>query len=275
MPQLAPSVADKAKIQTEITALQAQLKMGADGATYSGSNLLSLNTTTGTAVAGVADDAKIVSAFTRNSAGTVALQTIDVKVDSVKMYEAFAGATAVQKGIIDGARLGTSGARDVTATAAVAGTVAATDGYCGLDADRRRLQRRQIAADAERRRHRDQGTDERRHHARRRQEAHRHPEGRFTQSLMDSIDRGVGQLVDADMNEESTRLQALQVQQQLGIQALSIANSQLADRSCRSSAANRRARQLQRTSTSVSRAALQIEARPDRVVGPAPLAARP
>ena len=57
---------DKAKIQTEITALQAQLKMGADGATYSGSNMLSLNTTTGTAVAGVADNAKIVSAFTRN-----------------------------------------------------------------------------------------------------------------------------------------------------------------------------------------------------------------
>ena len=43
----------------------------------------------------------------------------------------------------------------------------------------------------------------------------------FTTSLMDSIDRGVGQLVDADMNKESTRLQALQVQQQLGIQALS------------------------------------------------------
>ena len=47
----------------------------------------------------------------------------------------------------------------------------------------------------------------------------------FTTSLMDSIERGVGQLVDADMNKESTRLQALQVQQQLGIQALSIANA--------------------------------------------------
>jgi len=32
------------------------------------------------------------------------------------------------------------------------------------------------------------------------------------------------QLVDADMNAESTRLQALQVRQQLGVQALSIAN---------------------------------------------------
>ncbi len=47
----------------------------------------------------------------------------------------------------------------------------------------------------------------------------------FVNSLMDAIDRGIGQLVDADMNEESTRLQALQVQQQLGIQALSIANA--------------------------------------------------
>jgi len=47
----------------------------------------------------------------------------------------------------------------------------------------------------------------------------------FVGALMDSIDRGISTLVDADMNEESTRLQALQVQQQLGIQALSIANS--------------------------------------------------
>ena len=47
----------------------------------------------------------------------------------------------------------------------------------------------------------------------------------FVKTLTDSLDRGVGQLVDADMNAESTRLQALQVQQQLGIQALSIANS--------------------------------------------------
>ncbi len=47
----------------------------------------------------------------------------------------------------------------------------------------------------------------------------------FVKSLMDAVSRGVGQLVDADMNEESTKLQALQVKQQLGVQALSIANS--------------------------------------------------
>ena len=47
----------------------------------------------------------------------------------------------------------------------------------------------------------------------------------FTSQQIDAIDRGVGQLIDADMEAESARLSALQVQQQLGIQALSIANS--------------------------------------------------
>jgi flagellin len=47
----------------------------------------------------------------------------------------------------------------------------------------------------------------------------------FVSKLTDSIDSGVGRLVDADMSEESTRLKALQTQQQLGIQALSIANT--------------------------------------------------
>ena len=47
----------------------------------------------------------------------------------------------------------------------------------------------------------------------------------FVANLKDSIDGGIGRLVDADMNEESTRLKALQTQQQLGVQSLSIANS--------------------------------------------------
>jgi flagellin len=47
----------------------------------------------------------------------------------------------------------------------------------------------------------------------------------FVASLIDVIDKGIGRLVDAEMNEESTRLKALQTQQQLGIQSLSIANT--------------------------------------------------
>jgi len=47
----------------------------------------------------------------------------------------------------------------------------------------------------------------------------------FVSKLSDSIDSGVGRLVDAEMNEESTKLKALQTQQQLAVQSLSIANS--------------------------------------------------
>lgn len=48
----------------------------------------------------------------------------------------------------------------------------------------------------------------------------------FIGKLQDTIDAGIGNLVDADMAKEAARLQALQVQQQLAIQALQIANSQ-------------------------------------------------
>ena len=47
---------------------------------------------------------------------------------------------------------------------------------------------------------------------------------RFITNLQNSIDTGIGNLVDADLAKESANLQALQTKQQLGIQALSIAN---------------------------------------------------
>lgn len=48
----------------------------------------------------------------------------------------------------------------------------------------------------------------------------------FAQTMMATIDKGIGRLVDADMNEASTRMKALQTQQQLAVQGLQIANSQ-------------------------------------------------
>ncbi|MDS0925346.1 flagellin [Rhodobacter capsulatus] len=48
----------------------------------------------------------------------------------------------------------------------------------------------------------------------------------FVSDLGDALKTGIGALVDADMEEASARLQALQTQQQLGIQSLSIANQQ-------------------------------------------------
>ena len=46
----------------------------------------------------------------------------------------------------------------------------------------------------------------------------------FTSKLADTLTAGIGQLVDADLAKESAKLQSLQVKQQLGVQALSIAN---------------------------------------------------
>jgi flagellin len=46
----------------------------------------------------------------------------------------------------------------------------------------------------------------------------------FSQKLSDTLTAGIGQLVDANMAQESAMLQSLQVKQQLGVQALSIAN---------------------------------------------------
>ena len=46
----------------------------------------------------------------------------------------------------------------------------------------------------------------------------------FNSKLSDAIEGGIGNLVDADLAKESAKLQALQVKQQLGVQALAIAN---------------------------------------------------
>ena len=48
---------------------------------------------------------------------------------------------------------------------------------------------------------------------------------KFVSKLQDTLTAGVGNLVDADIAKESANLTALQTKQQLGIQALSIANS--------------------------------------------------
>ena len=50
----------------------------------------------------------------------------------------------------------------------------------------------------------------------------------FNSSLTTNYSNGVAGLVDADMNQASTRLQALQTQEQLGIQSLSVANQNAA-----------------------------------------------
>jgi flagellin len=220
------SDSDKLKIQTEIESLQEQLRFMANAATFSGANWLAVNTlaANGHAADGVHNEAQIVSAFNRSSSGDITLGTIDIRVQEIKLFEDAPAVSNENQGLLQGLRLATSGQRDNTATVAVAGTIAATDGYAiasltvvgFTDAQ---VEQMLTVVDATLADLTDAATTI--GAAKKRVDLQQD----FTRSLMDSIDRGVGQLVDADMNRESTRLQALQVQQQLGIQALTIANA--------------------------------------------------
>ena len=215
--------ASKEKTQVEIAALQKQLKGYADSATFSGTNMLSVNSGT----AATAADVKIVSAFNRDSSGAASISTIDVNVESTKLYEA---GSAAGKGILDAARLGSDGSVTATAAAPAAGAaVAAGDTYSVASLKIFDTATSKAFSDAQIAQQMtvvDAALKDMTNAASTLGAAKSSIDLQktFTQHLMDSIDRGVGQLVDADMNKESTRLQALQVQQQLGVQALSIAN---------------------------------------------------
>ncbi len=221
---------DRTKIQAEITQLQSQLTSNASAVTFSGENWLSVDSS----ATGYSATKSIVASFTRASDGSVSVGTISINTASMTLFDA---ATNVNDGtgvgILDakytaaaiaGPPAFAAGDRITDQTTALSTTVftvtslnisaltsSATDmgyleGYIkGVD---NALSRMTTAAS-------DLGSAKKRIDI----------QSTFVSNLMDTIDRGVGQLVDADMNKESTRLQALQVQQQLGIQALSIANS--------------------------------------------------
>lgn len=216
---------NKERIQEEVTAFQEQLRFTALAATFSGANWLSVNSlaANGHPSDGVHKEVDIVSAFTRDQNGAIILGYIGIDVQAIKLYDA-AATTNETMGMLEGLRLGTTGLRDNTATAATPGTAAATDGYAVSSlnvvghTDEQLEQMLTVV---------DQTLAEMANAAtaigaiKKRVDLQKD----YTSNLMDSIDRGVGQLVDADMNKESTRLQALQVQQQLGVQSLQIANS--------------------------------------------------
>ncbi len=209
--------ADKAKYDIEIKALQSQLKSYADAATFSGTNMLSVSNATGAAA-----DVKIVSAFNRDASGAASISTIDVKVDDIKLYDA--GAAPTKKGILDANRVGATGAITGTAQNPTAGAApAAGDTYSVATLSVKGFSDAQIGQQLK---VVETALKEMTTAATNLGAAKQRVDLQktFTTAMMDSIDRGVGQLVDADMNKESTRLQALQVQQQLGVQALSIAN---------------------------------------------------
>jgi flagellin len=203
---------DKAKVQTEITQLQKQLTSIAGSASFSGQNWLSVDSS----AAGFTATKSIVSSFTRTGS-TVAVQTIDVDTSGMDLFDANAAATNAGAGILDGNRTA-AGIIDNTATTWSVSNLdisALTDSA----ADVTKLNSYISGADAAIKEMTDAASSLGATKSRIGLQSD------FVKGLMDALDRGVGTLVDADMNQESTKLQALQVQQQLGIQALSIANS--------------------------------------------------
>jgi flagellin len=206
---LGPGV-DRSKIQSDIKELQNQLKGVADSASFSGENWLSVDSS----VTGYNATKSIVSSFTRGSDGTVSIGYITVDTSQAVLFDSNTAGSS--QGILDSAR-GTDG----SITTATGGTSimdidisTLTDSAADQATLQGYVQSVQKALDSMTTAATGLGANQTRINL----------QSDFVSTLMDSITTGVSQLVDADMNEESTRLQALQVKQQLGVQALSIAN---------------------------------------------------
>jgi flagellin len=193
---------DGAKIQSEIAELQNQLISISTSASFSGENWLSVDS----AAAGYVATKEIVGSFNRAADGTVSVGLINIDTTTTELFD-----SADQSGILDtvftttGAGAVTVSVSDLDITAAGVDDADIDDMISAVDGSLQAMTTAASNLGAAKSRISMQ-TD-------------------FVSNLMDAIDRGVGTLVDADMTEESTRLQALQTQQQLGIQALSIANS--------------------------------------------------
>ncbi len=225
---------DRAKVQTEIDALQDQLRSVSESASFTGENWLSVDT--GYATSGYQATESVVSSFSR-SGSNVSVGTIDIEVSATYLFNANtdgAGgggtATAIQLGILGSQRMTAVQAAGVGGTAGAVHTAAGVGDIIIASADGTGEMSVATATDTQIDDYiqavdmaiSDMTTAATKLGA---SQSRIDLQKEFVSNLMDSITRGVSTLVDADMNEESTRLQALQVQQQLGIQAMSIANS--------------------------------------------------
>ena len=225
---------DRSKVQTEVDALQEQLRSIGSSASFSGENFIAVDT--GHATSGYNATETIVASFTRTG-NAVSVGTLSVSVSSTYLLNAntdgagAAGtATAIQLGILGSERMTAAEAVTAGGTAGDIGAavgdgtiiIASYDGTGEMDistADDTAIDDFIQATDSAITEMTTAATNL--GSAKSRIEL----QSNFIAALSDAIERGISTLVDADMNEESTRLQALQVQQQLGIQSLSIANS--------------------------------------------------
>lgn len=194
---------DRAKIQEQISADLADISTKATGANLNGQNWLSVDSS----ATGYNASKSILASFDRSGA-TVSVSKITLDISSIKLYDPgtttalglidkdrTSGTTTVAVADIDISAL-TDSAADLATVAAYAQIVQAaladvTTAAAKVGAVQNRITSQQT----------------------------------FVKALMDANTKAIGTLTDADMEEESTKLKALQTQQSLAVQSLSISNS--------------------------------------------------
>lgn len=177
---------DKGQIQLEIGKLQEQLSAIAQGASFSGENWMVATNT----------QASVVDGFIREADGTVKVTTATFNVETYALFSTIAnnvGSGGILSAImtIQLTSITTQGQIDTFMDTVETAISRMTDSAAALGA-------LQIRVDLQ---------------------------DKYSAKLSDAIESGVSRLVDADMEEESAKLSAIQTQQQLAIQSLSIANS--------------------------------------------------
>ena len=200
---------DKSKIQKEIKELQNQLVSIAKSASFSGENWVYTDPNN------AAGTKSVVGSFNRDAKGNVSLTTLQYDTNKSSLIEMNASGAFVTTG---------TGllSSNISYTDTTGATVSLTFSVLSLDITSMTngaLSQALSGVDSVLTQMTDAAADLGALNSR------IDLQKGFVENLSDSIEKGVGRLVDADMNEESTRLKALQTQQQLGIQALSIANS--------------------------------------------------
>ncbi|TCL75631.1 flagellin [Rhizobium sp. BK251] len=183
---------DKLKIQDEITQLQDQLESIAASASFNGQNWV--QNTIGTTMS-------VVSSFVRDASGGISVKTTEYTSTATDLLLDDTGTGGI---------LGATGA--ASSESIVSFTIDNTTSKADID---------KLLTDVETALKSMTSLGSKLGSISTRIDI----QSNFVSSLSDSIDSGVGRLVDANMEEESSKLTALQTQQQLAIQSLSIANS--------------------------------------------------
>ncbi|WP_335949315.1 MULTISPECIES: flagellin N-terminal helical domain-containing protein [Salipiger] len=194
----------QAEIENDLNELVKQMKTTLQQSTFNGDDMLAAGATAGTAASVAAANGALTSAGDSGGAAPVARNvvtgitraggtyaTTSITVDTYDVQKQVANFEAIATGFA-------ANADAATGEAFLAGVLASTEGVAGAVTD--------IATKL--------GQSEK----------SLENQQEFLSSVVDNIDAGVGSMIDANMEEEAARLQALQVQQQLATQSLSIAN---------------------------------------------------